>query len=194
MSELLIIESTFSLWMLVKGKLECNWHMHITCILILNVFIAISTIKMNARGNTEWLTSYKLCYNLFKKFKFRMRQSKCCCLIGGKTEGDLFECSFPVSSQGAFATLLWLAWVTPLLSVLFLIKALGLELKDFVLQNVFSFFVILSASVICSVFCLCLEGLCGTGERSIRSVPPSQAGLLFRRTPEDEVLPSLIRN
>lgn len=132
--------------------------MHITCILILNVFIAISTIKMNARGNREWLTSHKLCCNLFKKFKFRMRQSKCCWLIREKTEGDVFECSFSVSSYGAFATLLWLAQVTPpLLSLWFLIKALGLELKDLWCRRS-SPSLILSASVICSVFCLCFRG------------------------------------
>lgn len=43
----------------------------------------------------------------------------------------MFEYCFPVSSWGAFATLLGLAQVTPpLLSLLLLIKALGLDLKD----------------------------------------------------------------
>lgn len=132
MSELFIIESTLSLWMLINGKLECNWYMHMTCTLILNVFIVISAITMNARGNGEWLTSHKLCYNLFKKFNFKKRQSKCCWLIRGENIGRCVWVLLPnEGSYGTFATLIWLARVTPpVLPLIFQIKALGLDLKS----------------------------------------------------------------
>lgn len=164
--------------------------MHITCILILNVFIAISTIKMNARGNREWLTSHKLCCNLFKKFKFKMRQSECCWLIRGKTEGDVFEYCFPMSSCEAFATLLCHAQVIPpLLSLLFLIKALGLDLKDLWCRSSSpSLWYSLPLSFAQSVIFV-LEG---GGGRSIRSVPPSQAGPWVQMNPRGWVLPGHI--
>lgn len=140
MSELFIIESTFSLWMLINGKLECNWYMHMTCTLILNVFIVISAITMNARGNWEWLTSHKLCYNLFKKFNFKMRQSKCCWLIRGVNIGGCVWVLFPnEDSYGTFASILWLAQVTPsLLPLIFQIKGLGLDLKSLLCRSFFT--------------------------------------------------------
>lgn len=88
----------------------------------------------------------------------------------------MFERSFPVSSYGAFATLLWLAWVTPpLLFLLFLIKALGLDLKDLWCSSSSpSLWYSLPLSFSQSVVSVS-EGLCGAGGRSIRSVPPSRA-------------------
>lgn len=159
--------------MLINGKLECNWYIHVTCTLILNVFIVISAITMNARGNGEWLTSHKLCYNLFKKFSFKMRQSKCCWLIRGERVGGCVWVLFAhEGSYGAFAVLLWLAWVTPsLLPSFFLIKALGLDLQSSQCRN-FS-----------AILCLChLLGLSliyvvsvGLEWEVVGSVPPSRA-------------------
>lgn len=158
--------------------------MHITCILILNVFIAISTIKMNARGNREWLTSHKLCCNLFKKFKFKMRQSKCFWLIRGEDRGMCLS----VVSQWVHTEPLPLSsglpgWLFLLCCLSFLIKALGLDLKDLWCSSSspslwYSLPLLLAQSVV-----FVLHGLCGAGGRSIRGVPPSQAGPCVQKNP-----------
>lgn len=152
--------------MLINGKLECNWYIRVTRTLILNVFIVISAITMNARGNREWLTSCKLCYNLFKKFSFKMRQSKCCWLIRGKSIGECVWVLFPYEgSYGDFVILLWLGWVTPsLLPSFFLMKALGLDLWSLQWGN-FSASLQYFASVTCSVCLWFVAPLWGWSEK-----------------------------
>lgn len=174
-SELFIIESTFSLWMLVKGKLECSWYMHMICILILNVFIAISTITMNGRGNRGWLTSDKLCCNLFKKFKFKMRQSKCCWLIKGARQRGM---SLSIASQWVRMETLPLSsdlpwWLFCCLSYSWLrLQVCIWKICDAEAPLLLCDTLPLSfaQSVVFD-----LEGLCGAGGRSIRSVPPNRA-------------------
>lgn len=77
-----VIINTFSMWTLINGKLEWNWYMHMTCTLILNVFIVISVITMNASGISGWLTSFTIGYSLFfVKFNFKISTSKCLWVI-----------------------------------------------------------------------------------------------------------------
>lgn len=62
-------DSLFISWVLINGKLELNWYMHMTCTLIPNVFIVINAITMNSKGIREWLATLSICYGLFKKVK-----------------------------------------------------------------------------------------------------------------------------
>lgn len=65
-------DSLFTSWVLINGKLERNWYMHMTCTLIQNVFIVISVITMNTQGIKEWLATLSICYGLFKKVKHKI--------------------------------------------------------------------------------------------------------------------------
>lgn len=161
--------------MLINGKLECDWYIRVTRTLILNVFIVISAITMNARGNGEWLTSCKLCYNLFKKFSFKMRQSKCCWLIRGKSIGECVWVLFPDGgSYGDFAILLWLGWVTP--STTFHLPDEGVRLISvkFAVGKLLCFSTILCLCHLLSLSLICSASV-GLEWEALGSVPPGRA-------------------
>lgn len=65
-------DSLFTSRVLINGKLEWNWYMHMTCTLIPNVFIVINAITMNTKGIREWLATLSICYGLFKKVKHKI--------------------------------------------------------------------------------------------------------------------------
>lgn len=57
---------------LINGELERNWYMHMTCTLIPNVFIMISTITMNTKGVRKWLATLSIVTVCLKKLNMKL--------------------------------------------------------------------------------------------------------------------------